>query len=737
MNSITPRISLSRRNVITALAVVGGGAAFGVTGLMAQEAPKPAKRDYGPNGPTEAFKYWLKVDADSSVSVGVHMSEMGQGIATSLAQIAAEELGVDWRAVKFFFTPSGENIYFNRQFSGPNRQEGTGGSNGIRGHYQMFREIGATAREMFKLAAAAQWKVPAAEVRVDGGRVMHAGANKSATLGEFATLAAQQTAPTDVPLKPKSEWKIVGQAVKRIDTPPKVDGSARFGTDVMVPGMQVATIEACPVFGGKLVRVDQAPALAIKGVTKVVMLDNAVAVVADGYWNALKGLKALKPEWDYGARARYGMAEVRADLEAALSDSQMPELMAKGDAAADIKAAAKKASFEMDAPYLAHACMEPMNATAHYQADRIEVWAPTQSNTQILDGVVKVLNVDRNSIHVTRTFLGGGFGRRSDGDYAVQAVLISKAVGTPVKLIWSREEDIRQDFYRPASKVRMTVALDERGVVQAWDIANASPSISKRRFADMIKDGKDPSVLAGFADHPYNIKSLRVRSRIVDNGIPVGFWRSVFHGQNIHFRESMLNELAARVDLDPVAYRRLLLEGNTRYLTLIDDAVKLSEYEKPLAPAKTGYKRGRGFAIGNSHGSLCAQVGDITVAPDNTFTVDRFTCVIDVGTIINPKIVEAQMESSIFDGLSMAMFGHITPKDGGMAEGNFSDIRFLRLAEAPLDIRVKVREWPDTLPGGVGEPAVPPVSAVLVDALAKATGVRLQSLPISKQGFSV
>ncbi|MBL8631381.1 MAG: xanthine dehydrogenase family protein molybdopterin-binding subunit [Rhodospirillaceae bacterium] len=735
MNASLPQKNLSRRTLIAAIAVAGGGVAFGVQPLLAQEA-KPAKKDFGPGGPAEAFKYWLKVDADSSITVGVHMAEMGQGIATSLPQLVAEELGVDWHAVRFVFPRNGE-VYYNRGYASLQRQEGTGGSNSIRAHYVMFREIGATAREMFKTAAAAQWKVPVSEIVVDGGRVMHARTNRSETLGAMAALAAQQTPPDDVQLKAKSEWKLIGQGVKRLDTPAKVDGTARFGADVILPGMQVATIQQCPVFGGKLKAVDHAPALAVKGVTKVVTMDNAVAVVADGYWNALKGLKTLKPDWDYGTRAHYGVAEMNADLDKALNTPDAPELLAKGDVDGTLKTAVKKASFEMQAPYLAHACMEPMNATAHVQDGKVEVWAPTQGATLIVNGIASALNVDPATIRVNRTFLGGGFGRRSDGEYAVQAAVIAKAAGTPVKLIWSREEDIRQDVYRPVSKVRMTAALDERGVVQAWDILNASPSITKRRFPEMVKDNKDPSHLAGFVDHPYNIKAMRVRSRIVDNGIPVGFWRSVYHGQNIYFRESMLNELAEKAGIDPIAYRRLMLEGNARFLAMLDDLVKLSEYDKPLATTKAGYKRGRGFAIGNSHGSLCAQVADVTVAPDNSFVVDRFSCVIDVGTIINPKIVEAQMESSIIDGLGMTMFGGMTPKDGGMAEGNFSEVRFLRLVESPLEIRVKVKDWPDTPPGGVGEPALPPTAPALIDALAKATGTRLQALPVSKQGFSV
>lgn len=732
MNSIAPPPTLSRRTLIGALAVAGGGIAFGVPFAEAQQ---PEKRDFGPGGPTEAFQYWLTVSPDNVLTVGVHMSEMGQGISTSLPQLVAEELGVDWQDVRFVFTPNGIN-YYNRGYGAIGRVEGTGGSNSIRAHFIMFREIGATAREMFKSAAAAKYKAPVGELTITGGRVVHAASNRSWTLGELAAAAAKQTPPTTVELKPKSEWKIIGQSVPRLDTPAKVDGSAGFGVDVKVPGMVIATIEACPVFGGTLKSVDETPALNVKGVLKVVTMPDAVAVVADGYWPAMKGLKALSPEWNMGPRAAYGMTEVNADLEAALNAPNPAELMAKGDVDGTLKSAATKVSFEYQAPYLAHACMEPMNATVHVQEGRVEAWVPGQGNTLIVESISKALNIDPATVRVTRTYLGGGFGRRSDAEYAGQAALISKAVGKPVKLIWSREEDIRHDFYRPVSKVRMTAGLDAKGVLTSWDISNACPSISKRRFPDMIKGNKDPSHLAGFGDQPYNIANMRMRSSIVDNGIPVGFWRAVNHGQNIFYRESMLNELAERAGMDGLAYRRLLLVGNQRYLAMLDDLVKLSEFDAPLKPRPTGTKRGRGVAIGNSHGSMCAQVVDITVAADNTFTIDRFSCVIDVGTIVNPSIVEAQMESSIIDGLGMTMFGGLTPKNGGIAEGNFNEVRFLRLAETP-EIRVQVKEWPDTAPGGVGEPAVPPTAPALTDAIARATGVRLKALPVIKQGFSV
>ncbi len=522
----------------------------------------------------------------------------------------------------------------------------------------------------------------------------------------------------------------------RLDTPAKVDGSAGYGADVIVPNMLVATIQAAPVFTARLKNVDPAPALKVPGVKHVVKLDNAVVVVADGYWQALKGLQALSPEWTTTARAHYGAGDLVTDLDAALSRDDLPELQAKGDVEGAFKAAAQSVTFDYTVPYLTHVCMEPMNATAHVQKDRVDIWMPGQGHTTVVDGVSKALGVDASLIHVHRTFLGGGFGRRGEDDVAVQAALVAQQVGRPVKLLWSREEDIRHDFYRPAAKMRIKAALDAQGLPTALDIINVCPSISKRRFPEAVKDGKDTSNLAGFADSPYGITNSRMKYALLDNGIPVGYWRAVNHTQNIFFREAMLNELAARVGKDPITFRRALLKDNPRYMAVLDAIEALSDYAQPLKPGTAGTKRGRGFGLSNSHGTIVAQVIDITVAANNALTIDRVSCVAEVGIIVNRGIVTAQMESSIVDGLAAAMFGGMTPKNGSMAEGNFSEVRMMKLSESP-EMRIDVRDWPDTPPGGVGEPGVPPVAPALVDALAKATGQRLRALPIIKQGFNV
>jgi len=729
MNSIPPSPLLARRVAIQAVVVGGGALILGVPFAAAQQV----KKDFGPGGPNESFKYWLKIGADNSVTVSVHLAEMGQGVTTALPQLVAEELGAAWSDMRFEFPPNG-TVYYNRGYGG--LIEGTGGSTSIRGQYTMFREIGATAREMFKSAAALQMRVPVAELTAENTRIIHAKSGRALTLGELATAAAKQPVPTSITLKDKAEWTLLGQPVPRLDTAAKVYGSAGYGTDVAVPGMLVATIQAAPVYSARLKSVDAAPALKVQGVTHVVKLDNAIVVLADGYWNALKGLKTLSPEWEDNPRAQYGSAQMNADFDAGLNRKDLPTLQSNGNVDAAFSSAPQKLTFEYSAPYLAHACMEPMNATAHVQNNRVDIWMPGQGHTTVIDGVAKALGINHDTIHVHRTFLGGGFGRRGEDDVAVQAALVSKQVGRPVKLIWSREEDIRHDFYRPAAKMRIAAALDAQGMPTALDIVNACPSISKRRFPEAVKDGKDNANLAGFADSPYQIANTRMRYALIDNGIPVGYWRAVNHTQNVFFREAMLNELAARAGKDGLAFRRALLSDNPRYMALLEAIEKLSDYNSPILAGKSGTKRGRGFALSNSHGTIVAQVVEITVGAGNAIAIDRVCCVADVGVIVNRGIVQAQMESSILDGLASAMFGGMTPKDGGMAEGNFNDVRFMKLAETP-EMRIEVNDWPETPPGGVGEPGVPPGPPALVDALANATGVRLRALPIIKQGFNV
>ena len=722
MVAMNTHAAISRRDILAA--AVAGSLVIGLRAADAADAPK----DFGPGGSDESLRRWLAVAPDGTVTVTVHMVEMGQGVTTALPMLVAEELAVDWRQIAFALAPNGP-AYYNRGYGGG--QESTGGSASIRGHFVMFREIGAVAREMLVAAAAQRLKVAARDLRAADGRVFHDASGRSLGYGELAAAAAHMPVPPVPPLKAKTDWRILGRPLGRLDTPAKVDGSAGFGADVQRPGMLVATIRACPAFGGTLASVDAAPALAIRGVAHVVPLPNAVAVLADGYWPALKGLEALKPQWNAGPRPRYDDAALAADLDAGLAHAVV--LQTKGDMAAASTAATLVGDYA--APLLPHLCMEPMNATADvtFKGDtpvRVDLWLPGQTATTVYGAVGAALGIAASDIAIHRTFLGGGFGRRGEADVALQAVLLARAVRRPVKLIWSREEDVRHDFYRPATRARLTASVDKDGLLTSLDVVSAAPSIGARRFPGSVKEGKDLAMLSGYSDMPYAVP-LRVRSAVVDNGLPVGYWRSVNHSQNVFFRESLIDELAVRAGVDGLAYRRRLLKGNERLLAALDALDKLAG-----APAAGTF---RGVALNTSHDSVVAQAVDIGPAGGGFpggFKVLRMSTAIDVGTTVNPGIVTAQMESSMLDGLSAALFGGVTLKDGGVVEGNFDRLRMLRMAEAP-ELRVAVLEWSGVAIGGVGEPGVPAVAPALTAALFRASGTRLRSLPVVRDGVGL
>jgi isoquinoline 1-oxidoreductase beta subunit len=712
--------AVTRRQAITVVATTAGGLALGLA------APAAAAAGFGPGGVEDAFVRWLAIDRDGTVTVTVHMVEMGQGVTTGLPLLVAEELGVDPKDLRFELAPNGPP-YYNRGYG--LGQESTGGSASTRGHNVMFRQIGAVAREMLKAAAAARLKVPAAELRAVNGRVIHDASNRALGYGELAAAAAKLSVPPPPALKAKADWTLLGRAQTRLDTPAKVDGSARFGADVQRPGQLVATIRACPAFGGTLRAVDPAPALKVRGVKQVVTLPNAVAVLADGFWPALKGLEALAPDWDLGARGGTDSAALDRDLAAGL-DRAVP-LKEDGDVADAFAKAAATVSLELAAPLLPHLCMEPMNATAEVTfageaIARVDIWLPGQTATTVYGAVGAALGVAAENIHIHRTFLGGGFGRRGEADVALQAVLLAKAARRPVKLIWSREEDVRHDFYRPAARARLTAAVDGEGLMRGLEVVSAAPSIGARRFPGSTKDGRDLSMLSGYADMPYRVP-YRVKNAIVDAGVPVGYWRSVNHSQNVFFRETLVEALAARAGLDGLSYRRRLLAGQTRALAVLAALERAAGNPEPGAA--------RGVALNTSHDSLCAQAVDV-IATAGGLKVLRMCTAIDVGTAFTPDVVVAQMESSMLDGLSAALFGGVSLDRGGVAEGNFDRLRLLRLAEAP-ELRVAVVESEGAPVGGVGEPGIPAVAPALTAAVFRATGRQLLRLPVVGQGVGV
>jgi isoquinoline 1-oxidoreductase beta subunit len=729
MSALRPRAQqkMARRTVLQSLVGVGGSFVLGVPKLSAHQTFDP---ESWPGKPADAFDYWVEIAEDNTVTVSIHVAEMGQGVMTSVAQLVAEELEADWKDIRVKFAPNGP-AYFNRNNkSAPT--ESTGGSTTIRGAFNHSRRVGAAAREMLRMAAARRWGVPISDTRAALGFVYHDKSDRNLSYGALAGEAATMEPLQDVLLKPKSQWSIIGQPLKRLDTLQKVDGSAQFGLDVQLNDMLVAAVRHAPTYSGFLVSVDDTPALAIKGVEMVVALENAVAVLACGYWQAQKGLDALVPQWDLGYRADYNMESLSHQLNQGLARTDAPIVREEGDMSAALEYAHTVFEQTYETPYLAHVCMEPMTATAWVQKESVDTWVPNQGHTIVVNDVAEVLGVEKDIIRVHRTFMGGGFGRRGESDLPVQAARLSQAAGgRPVKLIWSRAEDVKRDFFRPASRAKIRVALGEDGLPLGMDVQVASPSINIRRFPDFIKGGLDPGALSGFLDSPYPLDHHQYRYAMIENGVPVGYWRSVGHSQNVFYQEAVANELAEMAGMDGLSYRKRWLRNDPRFVRLLDTLADLSGY-----PGQNKNGQAIGVAMNASHGTLCAHAIHLVVHGPTGFKVERIDCVVDPGVAVNPNGIVAQVESQAIDGLSSALFGKISIENGGAVNNNFDTIRLLKLAGAP-EINVQVLEWDGASPGGMGEPAIPSIAPALTDALYQLKGVRIRSLPIMRQGIEI
>jgi len=662
---------------------------------------------------------WLRIGEDESVLVIVDRSEMGQGVTTALPMLLAEELEADWSRIRIEFAPA-DKAYTNPMFG----MQGTGGSTSVRAAYTPLRKAGAAARELLVAAAAQTWGVEKAECRAERGAVVHARSKRRLTYGKLVTKAATLGAPPDVPLKDPKDWKILGTRVRRLDTPPKVDGSAQFGIDVKVPGMLVAVVARSPVFGGKVTSFDAAKAKAVPGVRQVVQISSGVAVVADGYWPAKKGRDALAITWDEGPTASVSSATI-AQLFGQRAEQAGAVARHAGDPDGTLGSAPAKVDAVYNLPFLAHATMEPMNCTAHVRADGVDIWAPTQFQTGAQGFGAKIGGVTPDKVKVHTTYLGGGFGRRFELDFIQEALETSKAVGAPVKVIWSREDDIRNAQYRPANHHRMRAGLDANGQPVAWTHRIVAPSIMARVFPDTVKNGLDEEAVEGGVGMPYAIPNVHVDYLLTDTGIPVGFWRSVNNSYNAFAVESFIDEVAHAAKKDPYEYRRDLLGKAPRHLGALN-----------LAASKAGWGtappagRARGIAVYKSFESYVAEVAEVSVASDGAVKVHRVVCAVDCGPVVNPSIVEAQMESAIVYGLTAALYGEIAIEGGRVKQSNFHDYQMLRLAEMP---KVEVYIVPSTdAQGGVGEPGTPPIAPAVANAIFAATGKRIRKLPIGK-----
>ncbi len=702
---------LNRRQVLKAGAAAAGGLMIAVA-----IAPLRARAASGAQ-PLTAF---LRIAPDDTVTVILPSSEMGQGVATSEPMLVAEELECDWRKVKVEFAPV-DTPYVNPMF----QIQGTGGSTSTRAFFVPLRQAGAAAREMLLRAAASQWGVPVAQCTAADGRITHPG-GKSATYGALAAAAAKLPVPAHVPLKPRSQWKLIGQPTPRLDTPPKVDGSAIYGIDVRVPGMLVGVIAQSPVFGGKLKAVDERPAMAVRGVRQVVKLPDAVVVVGDGYWPAKKGLTALKPQWDEGAGAALDSQQIdKIQRQALAARGYVAE--ESGDAAAALRQSARTIDVTYSVPYLAHATMEPMNAAAYLRPGGGEVWVGTQMQEMAQEAAGHIFGSQQ--VNINTTYLGGGFGRRSELDTVRAAAAVAKEVGKPVKLIWSREEDIQHDFYRPVSRARMRAGLDRSGKVTAWDIRIASPSIMARLFPQRVQHRFDSSSVEGAVKSPYAPAHRRIEYVMTDIGVPVGFWRSVGNSISGFYVEGLVDELAHAAGRDPYVFRRDLLAQHPRERAVLERAAAMAHWDKP--PPAGHY---RGIAMHPSFGSMVAEVVEISIGNDG-LRVHRVDCAVDCGIAVNPATIAAQMESGIVFGLTAALFGEITIERGRVKQSNFDNYPMLEMGQMPA-IEVSVMQTGGKL-GGIGEPGTPPIAPALVNAIFAATGKRLRTLPVMKSGLRI
>jgi isoquinoline 1-oxidoreductase beta subunit len=714
--------SSSRRNFLKAGIVAGAGLVIGwhlpsgrITSAQAAEAGSP-------------FEGYIRISPENKVTVLAAHLDMGQGIYTGTATLVAEELEADWSQMEVEGGSGNVKLYGNLAFGGA--MQGTGGSTATMSSFDRYRKAGAMARTMLVNAAAKQWNVPAGEITVAKGVVSHS-SGKKATFGELAEAAAKETPPAEVKLKDAGAWTLIGNAdLRRLDSPAKTTGKQQFTLDVKLPGMLYAVVQRPPLFGAKVKSFDATAAKQVKGVVDVVEIPRGVAVVADSTWNAMQGRNALKVEWDDTAAEKRGTTELMAEYKMLAASGEGAAVARNdGDAAAAMKSAAKVVTSEFEFPYLAHAAMEPLDAVARKDGDVIEIWGGHQLPDlyQAIAAQIAETTPDKITLHVMMT--GGSFGRRAvgDGDVIAEAVSTAKAIGwkAPVKVVWTREDDMTGGRYRPMYFHKLTAGIDAEGQVVAWQHRIVGQSIAENSpFAAMIKNGVDPTSVEGASTLPYGIQNVNVDLITPKVGVPVLWWRSVGSTHTAYSTEVLIDEVAQAAGKDPIEFRLSMLGDKPRHKAVLEKVKEASGWGQALEKGK-----GRGVAVAESFGSYVAQVVDVSV-DQGTVKVERVICAVDCGTAVNPDVIKAQMEGGIGYGLSAILKGEITLKDGQVEQTNFDGYEVLHLDEMP-QVEVHILQSKEG-PTGVGEPGVPPIGPAVANAVFAATVKRIRVLPMSK-----
>ncbi len=717
MPDCTPaRSQLARRALLRAGAAIGGGLVLGVT--LPADARATAAAGAPPGFAPNAF---VRIDRQGVVTLVMPMVEMGQGTYTSLPMLLAEELEVDLGQVRLEHAPPDDALYAN----GLLQVQTTGLSASVRAFWTPLRQAGAVGRTLLIGAAAGLWGVDPASCRAHRGVVSDASGARRLGYGDLVDAAAALPVPTpgSVALKEPKDFTLIGTAARRLEGPDKVTGRAVFGIDAQVPGMGVAAVAISPVFGGRVGSLDEAAARAVKGVRQVVRLDDAVAVVADHLGAAKKGLGAANIRWEDGPNARLSTADIVRQLDEA---SRQPGAVARneGDAARALSSAARRIEAVYQMPFLAHAAMEPMNCTVHLRRDGCDIWVGTQAPTLTRSSVARLTGLPESAIRVHNHLLGGGFGRRLEVDGTLLAVRVAQHVDGPVKLVWSREEDIQHDMYRPYYYDRLSAGLDADGKPVAWTHRIAGSSVSARYAPAFVQNGVDHDAVEGAAEPPYALPNIHVDYvRVEPPGIPTAYWRGVGPTHNIFVVESFMDELAAAAGQNPMAYRRALLGHNPRARGVLDLAAEKAGWGRPLPP-----RWGRGVSVQLAFGSYLAQVAEVEVAPDGAVRVHRIVCAVDCGQFVNPDTIAAQVEGGSIFGLTAVLHGAITLKDGRVEQGNFDTYQPMRINEVPLVETHLVRSG--EAPGGIGEAPTCAVGPAVTNAIFAATGRRIRTLPV-------